>query len=75
MVDTLEVMVARIDERTKAQDEKLDNHMTRVTKLLVDHEKRIRGMEHHLSYVLGAGAGAGSVAGLTAAVILRFLGG
>ncbi len=68
-------LLARIDERTKAMKEKLDNHISTVNRLVGGHEKRLRGLETRLAWVLGAGTGAGAIAGVVAAVVFRALGG
>jgi len=65
--DTLEIMVARIDERTRAMHDMLKTHLSEDVVIHEDHEKRIRGLERKVYMALGAimlvtGGGAGAFA-------------
>ena len=49
MAESMEVVLARIDERVKAIDEKLDNDREDIK----DHEKRIRLNERIRNFAIG----------------------
>ncbi len=60
MADSVEVMLARIEERVVAIDEKLDVHKEKAD----DHERRIRWNERFRNVCLGAAGVGGSSLGL-----------
>lgn len=72
---TLGEQVAGLTATVAAMKEALDNHTTTVSRAVQNHEVRIRKMEHHLAWVLGAGAGAGTVGGIVAGLLIRVIGG
>ena len=60
MTERIELVLARIDERVKAIDEKLDVHKETAE----DHEKRIRWNERFRNYAMGALLVSGSGLGI-----------
>lgn len=66
--DTLEAMVARIDERTGAIMSKINVHCDQ----LCDHERRIGGLEGFRTAVYIASAVVVTLAGLTVAAMGLF---
>lgn len=63
------VLLVRIDERTKAMDEKLDDQ----AKSIRDHEKRLQSSENFRSKLVGYGSALGISSGGLAALVTKWL--
>jgi len=59
-------LLARIDERTKRIDEKIDRNHDELCKRLEDHETRIRSLEGSQRWTVGRDLGAYVAAGVVA---------